>query len=177
MRSRISLALLLLVAAVSAHAQDLPGYGDGDTCKSVIDAEIAQGSKIKEPLSNPVKQDFYGTVTFKRAFNGTPATVIYLCQGPKASGGSVVAQLIYIASEDERRVRREFMRQKALLLARLGPPCRELAGVHPHVTWRLRRGLFADLGWSKAATSEPQWNVVIQTIPTNKPSVIGCPSG
>lgn len=175
---RIWLALsLLLASAASVHAQDLPGYDPQATCKSILDAETARGSTLIEPPPNPVMKDFYGTLRFERPFNGVPATVIYLCQGTKASGGSIVAELIYIEREDESHVRREFARQKALFRARLGPACRELTGGHPHVTWKIRPGLFADLGWAKSASLEPKWNVVISTIQTKKPSVIGCPDG
>jgi hypothetical protein len=176
MRPWAPLAPFLLAAAASVHAQDLPGFGTHETCKSAIDAEIARGSKMKEPPSNPDMKDFYGTATFKGTFNGRSATVIYLCSGTKASEGLVGSQLIYIERPNESEVSREFARQRNLLQARLGSPCRELADGHPRVAWKRDPGIVTLLYWSPSGGSEPKWNVIIQTIHPDNPSPIACSS-
>jgi hypothetical protein len=128
-------------------------------------------------------KDWYGTSSFRRDYAGIPATVIYLCEGSKASGGEIKGQLIYLAFESETDVQREFERQKQLLEQRLGPPCWDPARLNQRqqaflsstgqklelrpgapITWRLESGVFTDLSWGKWHTGET-WNVVISTGP------------
>jgi len=176
MRLWTRLAPLLVAVVASVHAQNLPGFRANETCKTAIDAEIGRGSKMKEPPSNPVMKDFYGTVTFNGTFNGMAATIIYLCSGTKASGGLVGSQLIYIERPNQNEVSREFARQRDLLQAQLGSPCREFADSHPRVVWKRDPGFFTLLNWSPGGGPEPKWSVIIQTFHPENPSAMGCPS-
>ena len=57
-------------------------------------------------------KDYYApAVEFRRTFNGAPAAVIYLCNGTKAFGGLLVAQVIYVNST-ERDIQNEVARQR-----------------------------------------------------------------
>lgn len=174
-RRVIGLALLLLAAAASAKAQDDPGLGVHETCKSAIDNEIVRGSKMKDPVSNPLMKDFYGNVIFYGTFNDRPAMIVYVCTGTKASGGWVGSRLIYIEGRNEGEVQREFARERGLLQARLGLPCRAASDGHQHVAWKRTSGIFTFLDWAKWHVG-PNWNVIIQTFQPDNPSATVCSS-
>jgi hypothetical protein len=170
--------------ALSAHGEDVVGYDAEGTCRSAIDAEIAQGSKLVELPGppNPAMKDFYGTIVFDRTHNGPPAKIVYLCQGAKVSGGWVLAQIIYVDRESEDAARSEFERQKQLLEERLGVPCLDPSrlsdaqrallpagktpeeALSPRTTWKAGPTVFTDISWSKLPTAVPaKWHVVIHT--------------
>jgi hypothetical protein len=177
----ISVSILLVLPA---HAQDVVGYSAKDTCKGAIDAEIARGSKLIEPPGppNPVMKDFYGTVEFERTYHGTPAKVIYLCQGTKVSGGSIFAQLIHIGRGSAAAARSEFEQQKQWVEASLGTPCWDptrlsdaqraklrAAGkpaetLGPMTIWKSGQNNFTDVSWiSVPNATPPKWDVIVST--------------
>jgi hypothetical protein len=181
---RSLLVSLSILFALPTVGHDVVGYGAKATCQSAIDAEIAQGSELIESpgLANPVMKDFFGTIEFERTYNGTPAKIIYLCQGTKASGGSIVAQLIYIDRASERAARSEFARQKQWLEARLGAPCwdptrlsdpqRALLPVGekpedvlgPRTIWKVGPNIFTEISWHDLPNATPaKWQVLIHT--------------
>ena len=162
MRLPLFIVFSAIMVTQLAHANELLGFNPETTCKSTLDAEVTNGAKLREPPfpPNPVMKDFFGTIEFTRFHQGTMATIIYLCQGTKVSGGTVVAQIIQILRASEDDARREYDRQKQLLIAQLGPPCwdpstldeqsREQSPSHGHslTTWRNGAGLYTDIHWS-----------------------------
>jgi hypothetical protein len=189
---RLLLVLLPLLASLPLHAQDLAGFQDQDTCQSAIDAEIARGAKRIEIVENPVRKDFFGTVEFERMNNGTPAIIIYLCEGTKASGGRVISRLVHMVRHSELAARAEYERQKLAVEATFGPPCwdpstpcdaqrdklRQLgkteATLSPVTVWRPAPRIFIDVNWGSAAAKDAarasRWNVGVLT---HRRSILG----
>ena len=183
-RAVFVLCLFAGVIGVEASAQDL-GYNPAATCKTAMDNELARGATSIPPSAppNPVMKDFYGTSSFRREYSGMSATIIYLCEGPKTSGGEVKGQLVYLIFDSEYEVQREFERQRGLLEQQLGMPCWDPAHLNQKqqaflngtgqkfearpgaaIIWRLKSGLYTDLSWGKWHTGD-SWNVVIGTHP------------
>jgi hypothetical protein len=177
----VSVSMLL---ALPANGQDDVGYGVKETCKDAIDAESARGSALIEPPGppNPVMKDFYGAIEFERTFNGAPAKIIYLCEGTKVSGGSIVAQLIYIDRGSENEARAEFAKQKQWLEMTLVAPCwdpsrlsesqqallspgkrpEEVLG--PRTIWRAAPRIYTDISWNYVRNAAPaRWQVLIHS--------------
>jgi len=165
------LMLIFSVTALPALAIDEVGFPEYATCQSAIEAELANGAELQsKPVpSEPELRELYGAQQFKRLHNGTPATVIYLCNGTRATGGTVAMQLIYLYFQSEAAAREEFSRQRLLLDQQLGKPCwdpvdAKLEKVSPRTIWTVRDGIQTDVSWSKVVNKQPlHWIVLIGT--------------
>jgi hypothetical protein len=175
---------ILAIASLPAHGEDLVGYNAKETCKSAIEAETVRGSRLIESPGppNPVTKDFYGTIVFERVHHGDTVKVVYLCHGTKVSGGSIVAQLIYVDRWSEDAARSKFEEEKQSLQDRFGAPCWDTSRLNnaqrealrtqgkreqqlsPRTIWNSGPGILIDLSWDAAPNATPaKWTIVVHT--------------
>ena len=166
--------LCSIFAIARAQAQDAVGFGPQDTCQVALEAETAKGASRLEPPALPYNQ--FGNLVFHRTQNGAPASVIYLCNGVKPTGGPIFAQIIRIERSSEDVAQSEFKRQVEFLRHQFGEPCWNGTTLTPEqrasipegfthrMYWRVRSWAITDIGWWEIKDRTPRvWGIVINT--------------
>jgi hypothetical protein len=121
-------------------------------------------------------KDWQGDHFFNGSIGGSPAMIRYLCEGPKATGGTIKAQIIWIDHPTETLAKSEYGRQTQILETHHGKPCWDLSQPSgtQHLppsdkpprptTWKLYPDIWADIVISQQPNLDPAvWRVAIMT--------------
>ena len=145
--------ILFALTSTLALEPDSAVFPEGLTCRAALDAEVQYGSQPQTSLDRALTLNV--PAVFKRLFRGSPASVIYMC-----NGGVVQARLIYIPFDSQDAAQATFDIYRRALTQQFGKPCGHEAPVS-RVEWKARHGAVTSLTLLPHSTG--QWQLLVET--------------